>query len=167
MRCRISFLLILIIILALAFIQCGKKVDIEAEKAAITSMMEQLDKAMKDNKGGEWENYLTYFADDAIMMVSNLPSYVGLDAIRTFQNMPPYHTFDISSKIEEIQVCGEWAFLRETQKGTRTPVDGGEAQKIDSKNIIILKKQPNDSWKIWRLIWNSNSLDAVQLGVEQ
>ena len=166
MRSRISSLLILMLILALT-VQCAKEVDVEAEKEAIAHVIEQLQTAMNDNKGGEWEPYLECFAEDAILMVPNFPSHIGLDAIRTFQNMPPYHTFDIKSKIEEIQVCGEWAFLRKTQLGTMTPVNGGEPQKIDGKFITILKKQTDGSWKIWRDIWNNNTPDAVQLGVEQ
>ena len=58
-------------------------------------------------------------------------------------------------------MVGDWAFERANYTFRLTPVAGGAAMQENTKNLRILQRQPDGSWKIAREIWNSDNPPAM------
>lgn len=89
-------------------------------------------------------------ADDVVLMVPNSEAVVGRDALQALlqrsYDSPDETSVDFST--EEVEVLGEWAFVRGTYVQTG-PADSG-------KYLQILKRQPDGSWKYARNMWSSD-----------
>jgi uncharacterized protein (TIGR02246 family) len=99
------------------------------------------------------------FTEDAILMPANEPALVGKEAIQSwFQTIFDQFTFKWTASTEEVEVAGDWAFERSTSTFTVTPKAGGEPIFEDNtKDLNILKRQPDGAWKTYRSISNSNN----------
>ena len=108
-------------------------------------------------KNGDFETFLTYFADDAVWMPTDEPPVVGKDAFREWgsyfaeANRPVHFTTS-----DEVFVDGNLAFDRFTLTTAEESTDTGESQESVLQGLWILQRQANDSWKIVRYIWNFN-----------
>jgi ketosteroid isomerase-like protein len=90
-------------------------------------------------------------------MYAGEPAAIGKEAIRARQQaFRDQATFEETRSVDEVVVSGDWAFVRWTGTGTVTPKDGGEPGEFNRKGITIFQRQPDNSWKIARVIWNSN-----------
>ncbi|MBA7555604.1 hypothetical protein ES705_48275 [subsurface metagenome] len=58
---------------------CTKKVDTEADVAAINSLLEEFDEALN---AGDLDGLMSCFTDEAVRMPPNMPALVGKEAIR-------------------------------------------------------------------------------------
>ncbi len=56
----------------------------------------------------------------------------------------------------ETQVAGDWAYDRGNYTVTVTP-KSGKPMEASAKYLIIVKRQPDGSWKVYREISNSNN----------
>jgi len=142
---------ILAAVLVFAPTGCAPTMDVEADKAAIRNLHDQT--AAASNAG----DLARLFTDDAIMMLPNEPALVGREAIHTWaQGLFDQFTLEETVTTEEIQVAGDWAFLRGTYTFTMTPKPEGETQEETGKCVHIVQRQPDGSWKNTRLMWNSD-----------
>ena len=64
----------------LSIVACAKKIDIEADIAAIKSLTEEYDAAINS---GDLDSWMSIYTDDAVRMQPNMPVLVGKDAIRS------------------------------------------------------------------------------------
>jgi ketosteroid isomerase-like protein len=55
-----------------------------------------------------------------------------------------------SSDIQEIQVLGDWAYLRNYLTVTATPGDGGNPIRRSGYTLTTLRKQPAGDWVLVR-----------------
>ena len=148
-----KLLLIVATLLVLAVSGCAPQVDVEADAAAIRSLFDEATAAL--NPGGG--DIVDLDAEDAVIMYANEPAVIGKEAIRAReQRFDDQATFEETRSVEEIVASGDWAFVRWTGTGTVTPKDGGESSEFNRKGITIFQRQPDTSWKIARVIWNSN-----------
>jgi uncharacterized protein (TIGR02246 family) len=129
-------------------------VDVEAEVSAIESLMNQVEKAFNE---GDLDAYMATFADDAIVMPPGESALIGKEAIRDGYGFIESMSFDMKIFIDELEVSGDWAFHRSHWKGAWTEEDSGKKTEIESKDIGILKRQPDGSWKITHTIFNFTS----------
>ena len=107
---------------------------------------------------GDLDAWLDTFAEDAIVMVPNLPALTNKLAIRKW-NEPIFEQFDLheESDVREIEVAGDWAYIRAHWTWTLTPKGGGEAVTDTGNSIWILHRQLDGAWKIARGIYNSEN----------
>ena len=112
---------------------------------------------------GDFEAWLSLFADDAIVMVPNLPALTNKAAIREW-NAPFFEKFDLHEESDEreVEVAGDWAYIRAHWTWILTPKGGGEVIKDTGNSIWILRRQSDGSWKIARGIYNSDQPKAGQ-----
>ncbi len=96
-------------------------------------------------------------ADDVIFMLEGAPAVVGKPSLMKVRWWFEQNDVDEAVTDEEVMVEGGLAFLRGTGTGQATPRGGGEPSPIRSKYIWILKRQFDGSWKLWRLISNSDT----------
>ena len=107
---------------------------------------------------GDFEAWLGFFTDDAVVMVPNLPALMDKAAIRRW-NAPYFEQYHLheESDSREVEVSGDWGYIRAHWIWTLTPKDGGEVVKDTGNSIWIVRRQPDGSWKISRGIYNSEN----------
>ncbi len=129
------------------------QVDVAADEAAIKKWFDESTAALNASDG----SIVDLGTEDAVVMYANALAVTGRDAIRARQQtIYDQATFEETRTMDEVVVSGDWAFVRWSGKGTATPRDGGEPSEFDRKGIAILQRQPDNSWKMARVIWNSN-----------
>jgi uncharacterized protein (TIGR02246 family) len=104
------------------------------------------------------EALLSLFADNPILMPQGRPAVMGKDAIRSL-----YHSFFTEftvkgeGEVMEVAVSGDLGYLWSSYTLTATPKSGGDQTKGKGKSVFIVRRQDDNSWKIARLIDNSDS----------
>ena len=158
---KLLMILPLVILLCFTFsCQQGEEVaeepvvDVEADVATIKAFFAPYSPAINS---GDLDGWISLFTDDAIFMPPDSVILKGKEAGREFAR-PFYEQLDmeISISIDEIKVFGNWAFARWSYKFQYTPKSGGETTQQNGKEIWILKRQTDSSWKCTHCIWNYN-----------
>ena len=106
---------------------------------------------------GDFEAWVDSFTDDAIVMAPGEPALISKVAIRQWHE-PYFGQYDLHEETDEreVEVAGDWAYIRAHWTWTLVPKAGGEAMESTGNSIWILRRQPDGSWKIARAIWNSD-----------
>ena len=133
---------------------CHHEVDVEADVEAIKAYLEN---AVEKYNQGEAEAWVNCFADDAIVMPPNSPEITNRTDLLAFINS--IHKAirpELTSTPVEIEILGDWAYVRTHVQGKFFPRSDGDPIPVDSKEIVILKRQPSGEWIYYRLIGNSN-----------
>ena len=148
------YLMSLIVLVLLAGTSCQEKIDTEADIEAIKNVIEEYDVAVN---AGDVDGLVSLYADDAVRMPPNNPASVGKEAIHDwFQAVfEQYYATELDQTCEEVLVCGDWAFVWGTYTVTLTPKVGGEPIRHAGEWMEFHKRQPADSWSIYRHIYNS------------
>ena len=138
-----------------------EQVDVEADIAAIQETGMQYALAMM---AGDLDLWMSCYTDDIVKMLPDTPATFGKEELRA--SMKPLFdnfTFEEMSIYDgAIQVAGDWAFARCNFTVTMTPKAGGEPVYIDAKDLCILKRQADGSWKYYWDCWNSNVPPTVE-----
>jgi len=113
------------------------------------------------NKAYDVEALAALWTDDVVTMPPAMAPVVGKRANRELLASvePQAKMLDILDYVQEwqeIQVLGdyayEWGIFRSTVKPRNSAVD---PLKAEFRVMRILKRQPDNSWKVYRSIWNS------------
>jgi uncharacterized protein (TIGR02246 family) len=132
--------------------------DLEADKQAIRAIIKE---AIAAHRAGDAERWAAIFTTDAVLMPANQASISGTEAVQRYAR-ERFTKFTSRAEIKpvEIEISGDWAFTRTALSGTMTPKDGGKPIELDGKEIALFRRQPDGSWKVARLIGNSNRAPA-------
>ena len=103
---------------------------------------------MSASKAGDTETVLSLIADDAVFMVVGQEPF-GKDAFRTASQGHKDLRIEGTSDIREIQVLGDWAYLRNHLSVTITP-PGGQPIRRAGYTLAILRKTPAGKWLLAR-----------------
>jgi uncharacterized protein (TIGR02246 family) len=103
---------------------------------------------MSASKAGDTETVLSLIADDAVFMVVGQEPF-GKDAFRTASQGHKDLRIEGTSDIREIQVLGDWAYLRNHLTVTITP-PGGQPIRRAGYTLAILRKTPAGKWLLAR-----------------
>jgi uncharacterized protein (TIGR02246 family) len=126
----------------------------DADRKAIEAVLTEASAAYRDADAERWA---AIFTKDAVIMLAGQPAITGREAlVRLAQERFRQFTTAVEIKPEEIEMCGDWAFARTAVTGTFTPKDGSTPMELDLKEIAIYRRQPDGTWKVARLIGNSN-----------
>ncbi len=128
-------------------------VDIEADVEAIKSLSDEIMKAYNE---GDLEALTAIVAEDVVFMPPGEPTLIGKEAIRNWHDFDKI-SFDVNITVEEVQVLGDWAFIRDIWIGTVTQNESGEKFESNYKSLIILRRQPDGTWKMFYSMFNSNT----------
>ncbi len=147
-------------LLVLAVNGCAPQLDVEADEAAVKRTFDEATAALNAG-GGAIGDFNT---KDAVMMFPDEPAVVGKEAIseRNVKVFIGRFTSEEIRSVDEVVVSGDWAFVRWVGTGTLTPKNGGEPSEFNLKGITIFQRQPDNSWKVARAIWNSNQPAASE-----
>ena len=98
------------------------------------------------------------YTDDALVLYPNQLGVMGKAAIleyfKVFFGEFVQEDFELTSA--EIEITGSWAFDRGAYRWKGVPRAGGEPVEDHGKYLVILKRQPDGSWKVHRDMDNSD-----------
>jgi len=126
--------------------------DTEADVAAIRALLADYDAAVN---GGDAAAIVALYAEDVISMPPDEAGRVGMeDNLGEMEEGFEANTIQLTSVVDEVEVAGDLAFMRITFDETITPTAGGDAEVMHGNWLVILKRQEDGSWKIWREMWS-------------
>lgn len=147
------------IILAMLFsaISCQKQ-DTETDITAIKEMINQYEATINT---GDFDLWISLWADDGIQMPPGAPARIGKEQIR--EAMKPSFDqmiLDIAiTSIEDAEVYGDLGLTHCNYTLAVTPKAGGETiiAVPDGKALTLYERQTDGSWKIVYDCFNSNT----------
>jgi uncharacterized protein (TIGR02246 family) len=101
--------------------------------------------------------FVDVFAKDAKIIAPSAPDIVGFDAIRSmYSGLMQTTAMNVHFSTEEVAVAGDLAY----EHGTYTlklsdKASGKVLQEVKNKHVHIFKRQPDGSWKTWRMMTSS------------
>ena len=113
----------------------------------------------KGCKTGDFEFWMSLWADDGVQMPPDTPTRVGIEQIR--EGMKPVFdqfNFEFDLDIVEAKVYGDLGLTRCTYNLDLIPKAGGEKIPAmpDGKALTLYERQSDGSWKIIYDCFNSN-----------
>jgi uncharacterized protein (TIGR02246 family) len=103
---------------------------------------------MAATKAGDRDTVLSLMTDDVVFMVPGREPF-GKEAFAAASTGMQSMRIDGTSDIEELEVLGDWAWLRSRIKVTITPAGGPPVTRSGSA-LTILRKQPDGRWLLAR-----------------
>ena len=105
-----------------------------------------------------------FYAENAILMNPNAPAHkTKEDILLSYQKLSELNIEHVeTSVVEDLRVCGDWAFGRGTDTGTTTPRSGGAPVPYSVKWLMVFERQSDGNWKCLYEMWNDNSPLAEQ-----
>jgi len=139
-------------VVCLAFsVGCQRGGLSEADRMAIRQANET---DMKMINAKDWQGDLVLYEDDAVELPPYQAAVQGKAAIQTwYEAFPPFSNFQEQSL--EIEGQGNLAYDRGTYSMTVTP-PGAAPLEDRGKYLTIYRKQADGSWKIARVMFNSD-----------
>ena len=105
---------------------------------------------------GNVEGCIATMAPDVIIMPPNRPSILGIEQLRGLsRDYHDWYEVRYSLSVDEVEVAGDIAFARATANGTRRHRGESSTENVAWRNVWILKRQPDKTWRFWRIIFNS------------
>jgi ketosteroid isomerase-like protein len=129
--------------------------DLAADEAAIRAV---LDGIATDFSDGKLEEMFSYYQDDVLISAPGAPDIIGKQAWRESidASLPQGMDMDMAFTTEELEISGDLAYERGTYAIKVTdPATPEQSMNIGGRHIHIFKRQPDGSWKGWRLMENS------------
>lgn len=149
MRCSFVGLCTLLLV---ACVPVGQQDTEAADVAAIRALLAEYDALAN---AGDAAALAELYAEDVIHMPPDAASHVGRGAVlAAMEEMFGANTLQLTSVADEIEVTGDLAFVRITWDETIAPKAGGDTEQMHGNWLVILKRQADGSWKLWRDMWS-------------
>ncbi len=153
---KISFIFLFLILFI--FFNCSGQEESqlpETDIAAINKIYKQANHACST---GDAELYLSLFTKDAIVMAQNAPAIIGKEALRPVI-IGLFSMFDLKLPytINKIEAIKDNAIVRTSFQYSMTPKENGTTNLRKGKQLDIIKRQSDGSWKIYIQCWNFDS----------
>jgi len=103
---------------------------------------------MKASNAGDIETVLSLMTDDVVFMVPGREPF-GKEAFAAASQAMTGVRMEGTSEIRELNVLGDWAYLRNHIALTITP-PGGEPVRRAGYTLTILRKGPDGRWRLAR-----------------
>jgi uncharacterized protein (TIGR02246 family) len=107
-----------------------------------------VDKWLESTKEGDYETVLTLMADDAIFMVPGREPF-GKEAFAAQSEQMKGAKIEGKSDIQEIEVIGDHAWMRNHLEVTITPPNG-QTMTRSGYTLTILRKEADGRWLLAR-----------------
>jgi uncharacterized protein (TIGR02246 family) len=117
----------------------------EKDKHAIREAVERW---LEASKQGDTNTLLSLLADDVIFITPQREPF-GKEAFAGGGDEMKTMKMEADIDIKEIEVAGDWAWMRSFLKVSFTPA-GGDPTKHSGHILTILQRQPDDQWVIKR-----------------
>lgn len=108
-------------------------------------------------RSDDFDRYFDLFTDDAVWMMPSSYEDIRIEDARSFYRFTSKFRFDQETRVDELVITGDWAYVRVGFDGYLRAKydDGAPPLRSVSRHIWILQKQVDGAWKISRDIWNN------------
>jgi uncharacterized protein (TIGR02246 family) len=113
------------------------------------AIRELIDTWLAASKAGDTATVLSLMTDDVVFMVPGQKPF-GKAAFMAASEGQKNIDIDGKSDIIELQVLGDWAFLRTQLEITITPRDGSAPMRHAGNTLTILRKETDGRWLLAR-----------------
>lgn len=113
------------------------------------AIRELVDIWMAASKAGDLDTVLSLMADDVIFMVNGREPFGKKEFAEASRGMTDLRV-EGASEIKEIEVLGDWAYLRNRLTITMTPAGGDPLLKRSGYTLSILRKEKDGRWLLVR-----------------
>lgn len=139
----------------------------EVERASTTGPDVQAIRAWLDGyvaavNAGDLDAWASLIADDAVVMPPDELPISGIDTLRPlYETVFRTYSFDFNPRVDEVVVAGDLAVLRAFFEETFTPTGEGGPVEMSGSWLVVLRKQTDGSWKLWRNMWGAIPASAA------
>jgi uncharacterized protein (TIGR02246 family) len=123
-----------------------KSTGIKSEEAAIR---EVVDSWLSASKNGDISTLLSLMTDDVIFMVPGRKPFGKREFVLALEGMKDIQ-LEVTSDIQEIQVMGKWAYLRNHIWMTATLPGESASVYRSGYTLTIMHKEPDGRWRLAR-----------------
>lgn len=104
---------------------------------------------------GAVDQWAAFVANDAVILPPDEPPIIGMGNIRPrYAAVFDAYSFDFTGQPEEITVAGQLAIIRASIEESLTPTGGGLPIQFRGAWLLVLRKQHDGAWKLWRNMWS-------------
>ena len=130
-------------------------------EADITAIKEMLNRYAVTANAGDWDGWISLWADDGVQMPADNPARIGKEQIRAGMK-PEFDQLNLDiviQSIEDARIYGDLGFTRCIYTLKATPKAGGETIDVmpEGKALTLYERQPDGSWKIVYDCFNSST----------
>lgn len=105
---------------------------------------------------GDTDLLMSLYSRAPVLLPQGRPPVVGRRAIRAlYEPLLRSFAFTSESRLMEVSQSGDLGYFWSTYELVATPREGGNSMRAQGKSVFIVKRE-GGSWKIARLIDNSN-----------
>lgn len=104
---------------------------------------------MEASRTGDTDTVLSLMADDVIFMVAGREPFGKEEFAASSRGMTDLR-IEGASEIQEIEVFGDWAYLRNRLTITMTPAGGEAMLRRSGYTLSILRKEKDGRWLLVR-----------------
>lgn len=115
------------------------------DEQAIRTLVESW---MVASRTGDIDTVLSLMTDDVVFMVPGRDPF-GKEAFAAASQAMAGTRMEGTSEIVELQVLGEWAFIRNRIEVTATPTDGASIRR-SGYTLTLLRKEADGQWRLAR-----------------
>lgn len=101
------------------------------------------------SQAGDLPTVLSLMTDDVVFMVPGQEPF-GKEAFKAASEEMENVQIKGTSDIQEIQVLGDWAYLRNYIEMTMTPPGGSKPVRRSGYTLTILRKESDGRWRLAR-----------------
>ncbi len=133
------------------------KRSLKKNEADVTAIKEVLNQYAVAANAGDFDLWISLWADDGVRMAPDAPAIIGKEQIR--EAMKPAFdqmNLDIAISIEDARVHGDLGLTRCKYTFDMTPKTGGETIHSIGKALTSYERQFDGPWKIVYDCFNSN-----------
>lgn len=112
------------------------------------AIRELVDEWLRATSAGDGEKVLSLMTDDAIFMVPGGEPFGKAEFAATFEGMKDAR-INGTSEIREIQVLGDWAYVRNYMEMSMQASGYGTTQR-KGYALTLFRKEPDGHWKLAR-----------------
>lgn len=109
------------------------------------------------NNSGDVDKWVGLFAEDFVYMAPGMPAVTQRAELAEVARAGFRNKAAVAIDLLEVETCGAWAFARAAVTGTVKLHTSGEDVVVDVKELLVLTRGPQGTWRIARLMSNSNS----------
>jgi uncharacterized protein (TIGR02246 family) len=140
-------------VLALALAACATAPlqDMARDEAAVRAELARVQSAFN---AGEFDAFMSVFADDAVIVAQGQADVVGVEAIRALYE-ETLAQVDMTTEFttEEVAVSGDLAFERGSYViYVRDKASGDLLDTVRNRHVHIFRRDADGRWRTWRLI---------------
>ena len=106
---------------------------------------------------GDADALVSLYANRPVLMPQDRPTIFGKAAIRTlYRAVLGGVQIKSNGALREVEASGDWGYFWSTYSLRATPKAGGDPITSKGKSVFFVRRQRDGSWKITRLIDNSD-----------